>query len=147
MKRKYVPSLTRQMAQCEANYARLLKLMPDLDRCDEREFQVSHGEFHATVRLSVAERFNYTSTVVISQRSEGSSDWLEAPELMIRLYHDAGMAEVVCIKRRRQLSGVYGYPNSDMRHPDEKAQLNDFLGEWLSHCISHGHQLEPVFLN
>ena len=27
---------------------------------------------------------------------------------------------------------------------DEKIQLNQFLGEGLSHCLSCGHELEPV---
>ena len=28
--------------------------------------------------------------------------------------------------------------------PDEKNQLNLFLGEWLGHCLACGHELEPV---
>jgi uncharacterized protein YqiB (DUF1249 family) len=31
-----------------------------------------------------------------------------------------------------------------MHQPDEKSQLNLFLGEWLSHCLARGHELEPV---
>lgn len=144
MKRKYVPDLSRQMAQCEANYLRIMKLLPDLDSCDSREFQISREPMRTLIRLEVAERFAYTSTIAVSQQQEGASPWLEAPSLIVRLYHDAGMAEVVCT-RRRQISGVYPYPNPDMHQPDEKAQLNDYLAEWLSHCLSHGHQIEPVF--
>ena len=51
MKRKYVPDLTRQMAQCEANYARMLKLLPDLDTRDVREFQVCWRQHQLVVRL------------------------------------------------------------------------------------------------
>ncbi|MCV6588071.1 MAG: DUF1249 domain-containing protein [Marinobacterium sp.] len=144
MKSKYVPDLTRQMAQCESNYMRLLRLMPDFDDCDERAFQVSVQEHSVRVTLRVDERFAYTSTVEISQQHEHDSRWLQAPALLVRLYHDAGMAEVVCV-RRRQMAGVYPYPNPLMHQPDEKAQLNDYLAEWLGHCLSHGHLIEPVY--
>ena len=30
--------------------------------------------------------------------------------------------------KRHFLKAVYDYPNVDMRHPDEKAQINRFLG-------------------
>jgi len=144
MKSRYVPDLTRQMAQCETNYMRILKLMPDFDDCDEREFQVSHEALSARVRLRVDERFAYTSTLEVSQQHAADSEWLQAPTLLVRLYHDAGMAEVVCV-RRRQMAGVYPYPNPLMHQPDEKAQLNEYLGEWLSHCLNHGHMIEPVY--
>jgi len=145
MKRKYVPDLTRQMAICEANYARLVKLMPDTDTCDLREFQVVWGEHQAHIRIEVEERFTYTTTLQISQQDMLVESWLESPALVVRLYHDAGMAEVICMKRRRQLSGVYPYPNREMRQPDEKVQLNSYLGEWLSHCLQYGQVVEPVY--
>lgn len=145
MKRKYIPDLQKQMAQCESNYMRLMKLMPDLDRVDERRFQVSWPEHQAYLRLSVEERFTYTTTLRVSQQHAHDSPWLEAPELVVRLYHDANTAEVVCL-RRKQLAGVYAYPNRQMRHPDEKVQLNQYLGEWLTECLSHGHSVEPVFV-
>jgi uncharacterized protein YqiB (DUF1249 family) len=145
MKRKYIPDLSRQMSMCEANYVRIMKLMPDLDDCDQREFQVSWPDHQAFLRLQVDERFKYTSTVLISHSYENSSPWLESPGMVVRLYHDASMAEVICMQKRKQLSGVYPYPNQKMHQPDEKVQLNEYLGEWLRECLSHGHVMEPVF--
>ncbi|GGB99832.1 hypothetical protein GCM10011352_27580 [Marinobacterium zhoushanense] len=146
MKRKYVPDLKRQMSVCEANYARILKLLPDLDTRDQREYQVAWHGRSAVLRLQVEERFRYTSTLLVSQQLESDSRWLDAPQLLVRLYHDAGLAEVICIRQRRQLSGRYPYPNPHMHQPDEKVQLNEFLGECLSQCLSHGHMMEPVFV-
>ncbi len=145
MKRKYVPDLTRQMAICEVNYARLNKLMPDLEACDMREFQLVWGEHQVQIRFEVEERFVYTTTLQISQQEQSGSSWLESPALVVCLYHDACMAEVICLKRHRQLSGAYPYPNRDMHQPDEKVQLNHYLGEWLSHCQQYGQLIEPVF--
>lgn len=98
---------------------RIMKLLPDLDNCDEREFQVSWPEHSAYLRLKVDERFKYTSTVLVSHRYETNSPWLESPGLVVRLYHDASVAEVICMQRRKQLSGAYPYPNPNMHLPDE----------------------------
>ncbi|WP_417582032.1 DUF1249 domain-containing protein [Nitrincola sp.] len=146
MKRKYVPDLTRQMAICQGNYARLLKLLPQHEAMC-REFDLCHNAQQVRVTLQVDEVFRYTSTVIMRQSQPGGSRWLEAPELVIRLYHDAGMAEVICARRRRQLSGVYGYPNPDMHQPDEKHQLNLYLSEWLNQCLRYGKEQEQVLFS
>lgn len=143
MRRRYIPDIVKQMADCEANYVRLMRLLPDFDNCDEREFEIHWQDQHSVVRLQVEERFTYTTTVRVSHLLE--HDWLKAPCLLVRMYHDARAAEVICIVRGKQLRGVYQYPNMDMRHPDEKAQLNQYLGEWLNHCLNHGHVTEAVF--
>ena len=46
--------------------------------------------------------------------------------------------------QHRQVRVRYEYPNRDMYQHDEKAQQNRFLGEWLSHCLNHGHACETV---
>jgi len=137
LRKKYVPDLSRQMADCEANYLRLRKLMPDLDGSDETRFTVNWKHHEVRVLIRVEERFAYTSTLTLEQEVT-SCGWLQMPILVVRIYHDARMAEVICRKQRRQLQGFYPYPNEQMHHPDEKAQLNRYLAEWLSHCLAHG---------
>lgn len=145
MKRKYVPDLTRQMAVCEANYARLMKLLPDLEAQDSREYQIAWRGQQVQIRLEIDERFRYTTTILVSQQLEPRSRWLESPQLAVRLYHDATMAEVISIRKRRQLEGRYNYPNPQMHQPDEKIQLNEFLAEWLNQCLEHGRVAETVY--
>ena len=62
----------------------------------------------------------------------------------MQVYHDARMAEVVSAEHARRFRGIYPYPNAAMHQPDEKAQLNLFLGEWLSHCLACGHEYAVV---
>ncbi|KPY06857.1 Uncharacterized protein ALO57_02637 [Pseudomonas coronafaciens pv. oryzae] len=64
--------------------------------------------------------------------------------LDVQVYHIARMAEVIGAEHARRFRGIYPYPNADMHQPDEKAQLNLFLGEWLSHCLACGHEFEAV---
>ena len=66
------------------------------------------------------------------------------PQLEVQVYHDARMAEVISAEHARRFRSIYPYPNVFMHQPDEKAQLNVFLGEWLSHCLALGHEFEVV---
>ncbi|WP_343232504.1 DUF1249 domain-containing protein [Motiliproteus sediminis] len=143
LRKKYVPDLSRQMADCEANYLRLCKLMPDFDERDSYLFEVTWKQHRVRVRIEVEERFAYTSTLTLEQQV-CDTEWLQMPVLVVRLYHDARMAEVICRKQRRQLKGFYPYPNDQMHHPDEKAQLNRYLAEWLAHCLAHGHSADRL---
>jgi len=140
---RYVPDVTGMMAECEANYARLLKLLPETG---SRKLSVTYpGGQTVTVLFEVMENFRYTSSVRISQCA-ASCDWLHLPSMAVRLYHDASMAEVVNAEHMRQLRGIYRYPNEQMLHIDEKVQRNLYLGEWLRYCLRHGHVVEEVSL-
>ena len=77
-------------------------------------------------------------------RQELSLPWLPLPHMEVRVYHDARMAEVVGAENARRFRSIYTYPNAAMHQPDEKTQLNLFLGEWLGHCLACGHELQPV---
>jgi uncharacterized protein YqiB (DUF1249 family) len=149
MKAKYIPDLTKQMALCEANYARLLKLMPDIDACQQREFIVDMAQGQSVVSIVVQERFKFTCTLSIAQKpiSKGGCDMISAlisPTLIVRLYHDAKMAEVISPAKKSQYRGKYSYPNKSMLQIDEKIQLNEYLAQWLSHCLTHGYQHAQV---
>ena len=137
---RYVPDLTGLMAECEANYARLLKLLPDKG---SRQLKVTYPNGQAvTVLFEVLENFRYTTSVRISQCA--TIQWLHLPSMAVRLYHDARMAEVVDAEHMRQLRGIYPYPNEQMHQADEKVQRNLYLGEWLCYCLQHGHLHEDV---
>lgn len=125
------------MAECDANYLRLMKLFPGLEGMDSTTIGVDVNGSRMEVRLDVQERSPYTTVVRLSQRPE--APWSRKASLTIRLYHDARSAEVVEYQGRKHfLRAVYDYPNADMRQPDEKAQINRFLGEYLALCLRHG---------
>jgi len=143
-KARYRVDLRQFIGVCEVNYRRLLRLMPDLHRCDERVFGVlDASEQLSQVRLVVTERSKYTTTINAIQESS-LSDWVPKPVICVRLYHDAHMAEVLSFQNSRYPQSKYPYPNAQMHQPDEKAQLNVFLGEWLAHCQHVGCINEPI---
>jgi uncharacterized protein YqiB (DUF1249 family) len=144
---KYRVNLPLQMAECEANYVRLKKLLPNpVD--NEREFAVSRIEQTWFYKMLVIERSPYTTTLQLIQASSHTSTtlhqstWLQMPRLTVRMYHDAKLAEVLAWEGHKRLRPRYDYPNHSMYQCDEKLQINQFLGEWLSLCLSQGHEVE-----
>jgi len=138
---RYKVDLKAFMADCEANYYRLLKLLPGFDDLDRFQLRLP-GANQVIMTLDVIERTPYTSLVEICQQGTKPTrlaEWLPEPSLKVRLYHDARLAEVVHCAGRRNPRPRYLYPNEDMLQPDEKAQWNRFLSEWLALAIGHGY--------
>jgi uncharacterized protein YqiB (DUF1249 family) len=148
VKGRYRIDLPAHMAECDANYARLMKLAPDLDAREEREIALTIAGRSLRVRIHLVERCPYTSLVELTQATslDGLLFELPLPRLLIRLYHDARSAEVVEFQNGRRFDPVYPYPNPTMRQRDEKAQINRFLSEYLSLCLSHGAATEETIL-
>jgi uncharacterized protein len=143
LRKKYRIDLPGHMAECDANYLRLMKLFPKLREEDVSAFSLLLGERFCQVRITVVERGPYTTLIELKQVP--GIPWNMVPRMLIRLYHDARSAEVVECHRSRHFRPVYDYPNEHMHAPDEKAQVNRFLTEFLSWCLRHGlAATEPV---
>jgi len=147
------------MADCDANYARLMKLFPEMIQSsegqDERKIGIYHVE-ESVLTLSILEQTPYTTLVKLGQEvdqetgqkknSDDDSIWFKLPVLTLRLYHDAKVAEVVWYEGDKRAFPRYDYPNKRMYQKDEKAQWNQFLAEWLAHCLEHGYDIaEPSY--
>lgn len=137
--RQFRLDLAELHAVCEANYARLLRLFPDYETSNQREFQL--GSAH--VRLEVLERCRYTTIFRLSQQ-HAEARWLGSLRAEVRAYHDAGMLEVGSFQSHRRIQPRYDYPNEKMHQQDEKSQQNRFLADWLEHCLGNGHSTKPV---
>lgn len=144
-KERYKVDLPLQMAECEANYARLTKLITDISHSEFR-FMVARGDHQWLHQLRILERSPYTTTLELSRRSlSGSSEWLAMPTLTLRMYHDAKLAEVLAWEGHKRLRPRYEYPNQSMYQSDEKYQLNRFLSEWLTLCLEHAFAVDASF--
>lgn len=142
------------MARCEANYWRLQRVFPAMDREQSRCVGIAaQGRANAAVNvvIEVTERTPYTTLLFIREERAGSNEvkpstnkasamfWAQMPSLKVRLYHDAKLAEVTAFENARRVRPKNVYPNNKMVQRDEKAQWNRFLEEWLSLCIEHGY--------
>ncbi|GED21302.1 DUF1249 domain-containing protein [Halomonas halmophila] len=141
-KSAYVTDLKDLQGECTANFVRLMRLLGDMEAGETREYELfGQGRRLGILCLELLERAPYTSIVRVSQRGVLDS-LLETPRMRVHLYHDVRMAEVNDFQRQRHFDGRYRYPNARMHQPDEKLQLNRFLGEWLDHGLAHGHAID-----
>ncbi len=142
-KTRYKLDLKSLHSTCEANYARFMRLFPDYETRNSREFFIGQ----ARVQLDVAERCRYTTIFRVLQRGS-DSHWLGGLKIEVRLYHDARMAEVGMFQSHRCKDGRYQYPNAGMYQQDEKCQQNQFLADWLEHCLLNGlGELGPTYFS
>ena len=168
MKRKrYVPNLITDMAECDANYLRLCQLFPHMGKEDKLSFGIDATEKRlagfslltcselsdigiedqsAKVELEIYERCPYTTMLRISVTNNEDAPWIRWPTMEVRIYLDAKSAEVISFERHRNFKYRYALPNANMFQPDEKSQINKYLGELLTYCLHNGYSLEtPVF--
>ena len=144
-KRRYVPDLISDMAECDGNYIRLLRLFPEMHKEDGLEFGVEGTtEDGAVVNITITERCPYTTMLTVRVISDEDKPWIRWPSLEVRVYHDLCTAEVVSFERHRNFKYRYYTPNADMFQPDEKSQINRFFGELLTFCLKNGHALATV---
>lgn len=127
--------LAAYMADCEANYWRIMRLF-DIDE-ESVTYHVSMLENTTRkLRFQMVQRCKFTTMLVIE--ISGCEDWLATLEFEVRLYHDAKMAEVFSFQRQGRVFASNPYPNADMIQKDEKIQQNRFLSECLVHCLKNG---------
>ncbi len=129
--RRYVPDLDRLLAGCERNFQTLTALLAIGN-------VAGRPGARRALELVTVEEDRYTTTLKILERDPatvGNSRWLQGSRRMIvRLYHDARLAEVLQWHNRRVMQGAYPYPNAQMAQRDEKQRMTDFLTEWLASC-------------
>lgn len=154
-------------ADCEANYARICRLLPALLPLAERgrrEASAGTGRLDfsplqrellvelavdepARLLLIVEEQSRYTTMLTIEMSyvanctscdSVAGTPEYSGGSMSVRMYHDLRLAEVISVCGQRISLASYEFPNASMFQPDEKAQQNHFLAELLSLSIQKG---------
>ncbi len=126
------------MGLCEENYALLLRLAPNLKHLHGRlRSGCSTG---ADLYLDVLEQAPYTSLIRLTYLFAGSAAGggfaAPDPDTRLRVYHDAGQAEVLDL--RQTVLPLYRHYQSPALSAKWKANL--FLSKWLMFCVREGHR-------
>ncbi|SFB82017.1 hypothetical protein SAMN02745724_00212 [Pseudoalteromonas denitrificans DSM 6059] len=131
---KYIPDLPAFMKICEQNFFRVMKLMPKREEVGDTSL-IDVERFSYQLEITSTSRF--TTDIIFKQTSSNIVGFIN-PELLVRIYHDARMAEVISPDYLKRIKPSNEYPNPLMHQKDEKYQVNAFLLDWLDHCITHG---------
>lgn len=134
-KSNYHVDLAALMRTYETNYAKLNALISHrLEVGDIKEYQVQNRFY----RIKILEITRYTSLVEVTEVPQDKPLQYPLPSMTVRLYHDAKVAEVCASQQISNIKATYNYPNPKMMQQDEKHQINQFLGDWLSFCLRYG---------
>ncbi|VAW63093.1 hypothetical protein MNBD_GAMMA11-3017 [hydrothermal vent metagenome] len=122
------------MDMYEDNYMKLRKLIPELSAIQNSS--VSKAEGHMSLHLQIKERSRFTTTLILSYCFKDDTEQRMEPNLKIRIYHDAGLAEVMSGKLHHGRLVLDNLPSDALR---QKWQLNRFLSKWLKYCLRQKH--------
>lgn len=118
---------------CEANFRKLNVLIPDLALIPPTAALKADGK--PVLFLRLIERSPYTLTVELTHSFDWGFEALSEPAVQIRIYMDAGAAEVLSDRDRPFVLDALKDSISHKGVMDYKWSLNYFLSQWLDHCL------------
>ena len=139
--RRYPINLSARMAVCDANYIRVMKLIPEIsaNKCRMFVLPLYSSACNAQVSLTVEENFRYTTTIAIRLSTDGSAgSWFTPPSMLVRMYHDACTAEVTSYQGMATATLEEQAILSPAFAMNEKEEVNLLLAEWLNLCLQQG---------
>jgi hypothetical protein len=116
--------------------------MPELDTMPA--VAVSRVPGALDLHLKILERCRFTTTLGLTYHFNEEEGEFPAPDIKVRIYHDAQVAEVISCGRRR---GLHHAEYNRLHHHyslTEKWRMNRFLHKWLGYCLRQGHCFAPV---
>jgi len=122
----------------EINYQLLLKLIPQLHKMST--VCVSTVLNAADLHLRVIERSPYTTVISLTHEFMAGPAHLPAPDLWIRVCHDACVAEAIANQDGQSPAHARTYTWHKGLDADIKWRLNTFAERWLKECLKQGHQ-------
>lgn len=128
------------MTLYESNYIRLRRLVPQLDAIAGG--RVSTVEDDCRLYLRVDERTRYTATLTLTYLFETPSGEIADPDLQIRVYHDARLAEALGSARWSQHEMLVSIRSQLRHHAGDRWVRNMMLNKWLDYCVERRHRFE-----
>jgi uncharacterized protein YqiB (DUF1249 family) len=125
----------------ESNYMRLRKLIPDLPEISGPCISLIPGALE--LHLRIIERCKYTTTLNLTYFFSESGICFPAPDVKVRIYHDAKLAEVISCGRRKGRRAAE-YDRMRYQYPLlRKWEINRFLQKWLGYVLHQRHNFTP----
>jgi len=135
-------SFVALMGLYESNYIRLGWLAGHLEALDGTHRSVVAGD--CDLLLMLTDRSPYTSTVNLTYLLPGADGEVAVPDLRVRVYHDARLAEA------QEWAGTHTQPvlkalrSHAERELDQRWARNVMLNKWLEYCVERGHRFSSA---
>jgi uncharacterized protein YqiB (DUF1249 family) len=131
-------SFVSLMSLYESNYIRLGWLVPRLHAVQGA--LVSNVAGDCSLHLNVEERSRYTTTLTLTYMFEDPAGTIADPDLQIRIYHDARLAEVQSCARWHKHAKLESIRSQLARELGDRWLRNVMLNKWLDYCVERGHR-------
>ena len=131
----------------EANYRRLIRLMPKLSTMRMND---NYSLSLSKIVINIIEQYKYTTVISLKRSLTLSShisdtsqklnrlnplSQLSSINMELRVCHDACLVEVIGYQGKAPIQSAHVYPNKHMLQIDEKRQLNLFLKDVLENSL------------
>lgn len=126
------------MTLYESNYIRLGWILPDVREVGGRHVSLARDD--VSLHLEVIERCRYTTVLNLSYVLASDAGPVVAPDLQVRVYHDARLAEACDSARAHRHPGLDRMRRILKRELDERWARNVLLNKWLEYCAERGHR-------
>lgn len=126
------------MALYESNYIKLGMLIGDACRPDHCCASTARND--CDLYLAVEASARYTQVLRMTYLFEEGDDVVADPDLIIRIYLDARMAEVAGWAAHHRHSVLRGIEDRFGRELDRRWSRNMMLSKWLDYLLESGHK-------
>jgi uncharacterized protein YqiB (DUF1249 family) len=130
-------SFVSLMSLYESNYLRLRALAGDVRA--HVGAKLSHVAGDCDLRLEVLEHAPYTSMVRLTYRFHDANGTFDDPDLELRVYHDARLAEASACGRWVRHESLEHVRAGIPAQLGERWLRNVLLNKWLDYCLERGH--------
>jgi len=131
-------SFTALMHLYESNYVRIHWLLDDLASLPPE--QCSRPREDLPLYLEVLETSRYTTTLRLTYFFEEGQGLVADPDLTVRVYHDAGLAEAMACRRQHLHAALKQFDTAPGEELGRRWARNSMLNKWLEYCYDHGHR-------
>jgi uncharacterized protein YqiB (DUF1249 family) len=135
-------SFVSLMTLYESNYIRLRGLVGDVRALGGRI--VSRVPSDCDLHLEVVEHSPYTSVLRLTYFFDESAGPVADPDLEVRVYHDARLAEASRCARWVRHPGLESIRSGLSVALGERWLRNMLLNKWLDYCVDRGHRFLPT---
>jgi hypothetical protein len=131
-------SFVSLMTLYESNFIRLRGLVGDVRPMAGRI--VSTAPSDCDLHLEIVEQSPYTSVLRLTYFFEDAAGQVADPDLEVRVYHDARLAEASRCARWVRHPGLESIRSSLSMSLGERWLRNMLLNKWLDYCVDRGHR-------
>ncbi len=135
-------SFAALMTLYESNYLRLTQLIGNLQRLrDPATELVSVVDEDFPLHVSVEDAARYTTTLNMTYYFEDEGNVIADPDISIRIYHDADLAEAMACGQRRVHPVLAEFDTGCGAELRRRWTRNVLLNKWLEYCLDRQHDL------